>query len=93
MRKLSFLVFSEDPTVRSNVSDQLTATSRVRVQSVVSQSEDLIGELQRHQVDGIYLDVDQNPDSVFALISELREPLVGLPMNNDADLYTLAVTL
>lgn len=74
MRKLSFLLFSEDPAVRSQVSDQLIATGRVRLQAIVEETEQLAQELQRHQVDGIYLDIDKDPEAVFSLISQLKAP-------------------
>ena len=74
MRKLSFLLYSEDPTVRTQVSDQLTETGRVRIQATVSEGDQLAQEMQRHHVDGIYLDVDRDPEAVFALISELKSP-------------------
>ncbi|MBW2290673.1 MAG: AAA family ATPase [Deltaproteobacteria bacterium] len=74
MRKLSFLLYSEDPTVREQVSDQLTETGRVRIQATVSEGGQLALEMQRHHVDGIYLDVDRDPEAVFTLISELKSP-------------------
>lgn len=74
MRKLSFLLYSEDPTVRAQVSNQLTETGRVRIQATVSEGEQLAHEMQRHHVDGIYLDIDRDPELIFTLISELKSP-------------------
>jgi len=74
MRKLSFLVFSENSEVHSRVTEALLATGQATIQATVSQASSLPQELRRHRVDGIYIDLDPDPNVIFETISNLPEP-------------------
>lgn len=74
MRRLSFLVFSEDSGVHSRLSEALLATGQATIQASVSQTSSLPQELRRHRVDALYIDLDPDPNAIFEAISNLPDP-------------------
>jgi pilus assembly protein CpaE len=74
MSKLSFLVYSRSPETRTNVVEQLLTTDQVVVNATFTDLDSMSEALRLRRVDGIYLDLDEEPDETLATIATLPEP-------------------
>lgn len=89
MRRLSFLIYSENPKVRDSVVDQLGVTGRVRIAATVDDARDLEEALARHALDGIYLDLDSQPTLALDAVERINARGILLftgGTSNDPDL-------
>jgi len=75
MSKLRFLVYSSNPETLSRVGDDLLRTERVVVTTSPTDLSSLQNELRRTRIDGIYLDLDDEPDRVLEFVAAMAEPL------------------
>jgi Flp pilus assembly CpaE family ATPase len=94
VKQLSFVIFAEQETVASRLSEQVAATGRARVAAVISSREHLEGAIRFHQPDVLFAELGGDPDATLAFIDALPEPhpllLVSGP-EGDSDLLLRAM--
>ena len=70
MRRLSFLIYSENPKTVDVVSEQLSATGRIRVVAVVADVRELLDTITGQALDGVYIDLDSRPALALDAVEE-----------------------
>jgi pilus assembly protein CpaE len=78
MTKLLFYVYSEDDEVRARVSRSLTATGKVELVSAPCRQEQLEEILATAELEGVYVDLGENPDPLLSLLERAPEPRPAL---------------
>ena len=85
MSKLSFLVYSKNPETRAVVADQLLATDRVVVTATFTDLPALVDALRRRRIDGIYLDLNEDPQATLDAAAALPEPRPTILVGSDIE--------
>src|SRR5688572_10711743 len=78
MTKLLFYVYSEDDGIRAGISRSLTSTGRVELVSAPCREDQLEEILATAELDGVYIDLGENPGNLLTLLERAPEPRPAL---------------
>ncbi len=97
MSKLAFLVYSKNTETRAHVVEQLIATDRAVVAATLTDLDALADALHSRPIDGVYLDLDEDPDrtldSLEGLVAEPRPLILLGAVHGDSQILLRAMRL